>query len=67
MRFWHHAATFLAFVLVAAIIVFAGYDHHTNFASGGDAQSARRAAADLRRHADALTASAPIKKADVSQ
>jgi len=38
MQFWQHAATFLAFALIAALIVFAGHQHHTSFAAGGDAR-----------------------------
>jgi hypothetical protein len=40
MRSWQHTATFLAFALVAAVIVFAGHGHHTFSAPRGDAKVA---------------------------
>jgi len=42
MRFWQHAATLLAFALIAAVIVFAGH-HHNNTAAAGDAHVASAA------------------------
>jgi len=40
MSSWQHGATFLAFALVAAIIVFAGHHHHGGVASQRDAEVA---------------------------
>jgi hypothetical protein len=40
MRSWQHTATFLAFALVAGVIVFSGHHYHTSAAPGGDAQVA---------------------------
>jgi len=40
MRFWQHAATFLAFALIAAVIVFAGRHHPNTVAAAGDAHVA---------------------------
>jgi cytochrome c-type biogenesis protein CcmE len=67
MRFWQHTATFLALALIAAIIVFAGHDRRTVFVSGGDTQLTKHAAAKMQLRASGLTASAPIKRADVSE
>jgi hypothetical protein len=39
MRAWQHTATFLAFALVAGVIVFAGH-YHTFSAPNGDAKFA---------------------------
>jgi hypothetical protein len=38
MRSWQHTATFLAFALVAGVIVFAGHHYQTTVAPVGDAQ-----------------------------
>jgi hypothetical protein len=40
MRSWPHTATFLAFALVAGVIVFAGHHYHGASAPGGDAKLA---------------------------
>ena len=40
MSSWQHGATFLAFALIAAIIVFAGHHNHAGVASQGDAKVA---------------------------
>ena len=40
MRSWQHTATFLAFALVAGVIVFAGHNYHTSAAPGADAKLA---------------------------
>jgi hypothetical protein len=40
MRSWQYTATFLAFALVAGVIVFAGQHYHTSPAPGGDAKLA---------------------------
>jgi len=40
MHFWQHAATLLAFALIAAVIVFAGHTHHNIVAVAGDAHVA---------------------------
>ena len=40
MRSWQHTATFLAFALVAGVLVFAGPHYPTSAAPGGDAKLA---------------------------
>jgi hypothetical protein len=40
MRSWQHTATFLAFALVAAVIVFAGQHTHTSALPAGEAKVA---------------------------
>jgi hypothetical protein len=40
MRSWQHTATFLAFALIAGVIVFAGNHYHTTSAPGADAKLA---------------------------
>jgi hypothetical protein len=40
MRSWQHTATFLAFALVAGVIVFAGHHYPTSAAPVGEAQVA---------------------------
>jgi hypothetical protein len=40
MRSWQHAATFLAFALVAGVIVFAGHSYHASSSLGADAKLA---------------------------
>jgi hypothetical protein len=40
MRSWQRAATFLAFALVAGVLVFAGHNYHTSSAPGADAKLA---------------------------
>jgi hypothetical protein len=40
MRSWQRAATFLAFALVAGVLVFAGRHHHSLSASPADAHVA---------------------------
>jgi hypothetical protein len=40
MRSWQHTATFLAFALIAGVIVFAGNHYRTTSAPGADAKLA---------------------------
>jgi hypothetical protein len=40
MRSWQHTATFLAFALIAGVIVFAGNHYHATSAPGADAKFA---------------------------
>jgi hypothetical protein len=40
MRSWQQTATFLAFALVAGVIVFAGHQTHTSAMPGGEAKLA---------------------------
>jgi hypothetical protein len=67
MHYWQHAATLLAFALIAGVIVFAGHDHHAIVVSDTDARITGRAVTKLELSVSGSTASAPVKRMDVSE